>query len=132
MIIFWKSAYGIALILFPFFIALLGVAIDLHIAGSRHFQILLHSLKRSPALCIYLRLWGTRGLAARIRVVASMSGVLACPSYAIRRGALDAEDLRTFPPYLARRIRIATWLTVVGTLWLFIALLLLRLAREQA
>ncbi|POF87142.1 hypothetical protein BGP80_03910 [Pseudomonas putida] len=126
----WKSAWSLVLLLSPFVIALTGVAIDLHIAGSRHFRVMEKALQRSPALDFYINLWGTHSLRSRGLVVAWMSGLLLYPSYSIKKGALHADDVRDFPRFLERRMRIASWLTGSGMLGLLVIYTLLKLTKE--
>lgn len=130
MIDFWKSAWSLVLLGSPFVIALTGVAIDLHIAGSRHFSVMERALQRSPALDFYIRLWGTHSLRSRGLIVAWMSGLLLYASYSVKRGALHAEDVRHFPRYLERRMRFASWLTGLGILGLIVIYTLLKLTKE--
>lgn len=129
MIGLWKSGWGIALLVSPFIIGLTGVAIDLQIAGSRHFRVMITALRRSSSLHMYLCLWGTNSLLSRAMVVSAMSGLLCFPDYSVKKRGLDAEDSRDFPTYLRRRMRLASWLTAIGALWLLMAVALLELTK---
>ncbi len=64
--------------------------------------------------------WGTRRASARWLLITFICGVLIYPSVHLRRGHLDADELKTFPTALKRTLQISAWLTIVGLVWMAI------------
>ena len=50
--------------------------------------------------------------------VSAITGILIWPNLSIRHGDLDPEDYRGFPVYLKRRMRLAIFAMVFGTVWI--------------
>lgn len=125
MSLFWKTWWGFGFMVTPLIVGLLGVAIDIHIARSRHFAVMLDSLQRSQGLQRWLSIWGSTDTLYRTLVVSSVSGGLLFPKYSIKKGLLDAKDIERFPTYLKRRMNIASCLAFIGfTCGTLVALLL--------
>ncbi|QVM89519.1 hypothetical protein JYG34_15955 [Pseudomonas entomophila] len=62
----WPVELRIVLLLAPFVIVLTGLAIQLHISGSRHFQVMCDALQRSEGLREELRNGGALTLKFRL------------------------------------------------------------------
>ncbi|CAM4016299.1 hypothetical protein [Pseudomonas] len=125
----WPLNAQIGFGLAPFVIALSGVAIDVHIACSRHFEVMCTALQNNRGLEQQIQLWGRRGVMSRTLVVASISGALAWPSTGIGRRVLEVEEIHELPTYLQRRMKVSCWLTLVGGIWLMIGAGLVQLGR---
>lgn len=122
---FWKTWWGLGLMITPYIIGVLGVAIDVYIARSHYFNDILHALRRSEALRKCVSMWGSSDTFSRALIVSAMSGGLLFPTYAIKRGLLNEDDVNEFPKTLKRWMSIATWLAASGfMLSLFVASLL--------
>ncbi|EXF45391.1 hypothetical protein BAY1663_02160 [Pseudomonas sp. BAY1663] len=123
----WPLDLQIAFLLAPFVIALSGVAIGVFIACSRHFDTMLLALSNS-AWARQQDILGTTSLASRFYLVGTLSGALFFSAFNVRKGVLDADDVRNFPPSLRRLMAVSTWLGFVGMAWLFLSIGLLKLS----
>ena len=108
------SLWSVGLVLISLAIGLIGLAMDIHIACSRNFQVMLTALEKSSAAVRWIQIWGTRNLISRTMVATAMAGAIARPRYFLVRGLLDAEEVAKFPEYLRRRMKISAFLTTVG------------------
>lgn len=102
----------------PFVIALSDLAIALHIAATRHFEVMCAALQRSHGLREELRGGGAFNLKLRLLTVSAMAAGLIWPSRAIRRGWLDPDDYKSFPVYLRRRMKIGVYFIFIGMSWI--------------
>ena len=123
----WPLDLQILFLLAPFVISMPGVAIGVYIACSRHFDSMLAAFPKS-AWARQQDILGTTSLASRCYLVGTLSGTLLFPQYLIRKGTIDADDVRNFPPSLRRLMLVSSWLVIVGTTWLFLAVGLLKLS----
>ncbi|MFK0088119.1 hypothetical protein ACIQUS_12600 [Pseudomonas sp. NPDC090755] len=124
----WPPSIAIAFGLAPFVIAMPGVAIHYYVACSRHFHIMLAALPNSAWPQQQLVKWGIIVQTSRLNMVGGISGFLLFPSYSIRKGLLDVNDVRNFPPYLRRWLVASVWLTFVGLTWLLLGVGLIKLS----
>ncbi|MFT0520596.1 hypothetical protein [Pseudomonas faucium] len=120
-----KLFFGIT----PFVIALTGVGIGYHLAGTRHFGVLCSTFKNSPGLIEALKYWSTISLATRSRIVAGIALAAVCPKIGVRQGWLNAEDYRDCPRYLKRRLQISFWCLLVGCGWLLLGWALIEISK---
>ncbi|WP_217475326.1 hypothetical protein [Stutzerimonas stutzeri] len=123
----WHPGLAFAFLLAPFVIGLSGVAIGVYIACSRHFDTMLSSFSNS-AWAKQQDILGTTSPASRFYLVGTLSGALLFPQYLVRKGVLDAGDVKNFPPSLRRLMTVSTWLGFVGMAWLFLSIGLLKLS----
>lgn len=94
-----------------------GMALHMHIATAKQFELMCSALQRSQ--CLYDGLGGGFStLHMRCMKVSSMSATLLWPQFFIRRGELDKDDYLSFPRGLARRMRIASCLLLVAMVWI--------------
>ncbi|WP_407728937.1 hypothetical protein ACJJU9_15570 [Pseudomonas helleri] len=63
------------------------------------------------------------GLWGKLLLVGSVSGVVTFPGLYIRRGTVDAEDIRRFPVQLKRRLVFLQWAGIVLISLLFLLVL---------
>ncbi|WP_046855150.1 hypothetical protein [Pseudomonas sp. CCOS 191] len=120
----WPVELRIALLLAPFVIGLAGLAIDLHIAGSRHFKVMCDALQRSEGLREELRNGGALTLKFRLMTVCAMTAGMFWPALGIRQGWLNPEDSRDFPVYLKKRMKLGMYCILIAVVWMaFVALL---------
>lgn len=104
----------------PFILRLTGLAMDLRIAGSKEYKIMIEALQRSACLPFIVTLCGEKTLRARMFVTFMVAGVIKYPKSSIRQGMLDAQDYEQFPPSVRKRIVAASWLNTVAFGWLII------------
>lgn len=120
----WPVELRIVLLLTPFIIVLTGLAIQLHIAGSRHFQVMCEALQRSEGLREELKNGGALTLKFRLMTVCAMTAGMFWPKLSIRQGWLNPEDSRDFPVYLKRRMKLGMHCILIAVVWMaFVALL---------
>jgi len=125
----WPTAAKLFFTVTPFVIALTGVGIGYHIAGTRHFDVLCSAFKNSPGLIEDLKYWSTISLGTRSRIVAGIGLAAVCPKLGIRQGWLNAEDYRGCPLYLKRRLQLSFWCLLVGCAWLVVGWVLIELSK---
>ncbi|MDD1012590.1 hypothetical protein [Pseudomonas rubra] len=125
----WPLNAQIGFGLAPFVIALSGVAMDVHIACTRHFWVMCKALQNNRWLQQQVQLWGTKGVMSRALVVASISGALAWPRVGTGRRAIEMDEMHDFPVYLQRRMKVSSWLMAVGGTWLMIGAGLVQLGK---
>ncbi|MFA7892741.1 hypothetical protein [Pseudomonas putida] len=104
----------------PFILGLTGLAMDLRIAGSKEYNVMIGALQRSACLPFIVSLWGEKTLRARMLVTFMVTGIIKYPKSSIRRGMLDAQDYEQFPSSMKKRIVISSWLNTVAFSWLII------------
>jgi hypothetical protein len=124
----WHPGLQFAFLFTPFVIAMFGVATASFIACSRDFTSMLMALPRCPWLQQQILIWGTTSFKSRYYLVNTMCVAMLCPNIGIRRGLLDADEIRNFPKSLRRRMVVAAWLVIVGSAWLFVGLALIKLS----
>lgn len=127
---FWHSWWGVGVSIIPLLVGLIGVAMDIHVACSRNFQVLLTSLQKSPAAIWCVDMWGTRDLVSRTLVASALAGAIARPRYFLVRGLLDADEVAKFPEYLRRRMKISTFLSTVGFVFFMSVALLMKFTKS--
>lgn len=124
---FWSSWWAFAFMLAPFVIAMSGVAMNTYMACSRDFDLIIASLPNT-GLKQRMPFWGATDFRSRWYLLAGIAGVMIYPKLSIRFGAVDAEDLRNFPPRLRRRLLVTAWLVNIGSIWLAIGVALIKLS----
>ncbi|ROL71689.1 hypothetical protein [Pseudomonas vranovensis] len=102
---------------------------ETYIARSRDFDLVIASLPNSLWLKQQIPFWGTTRLRSRCYLLSTICGAMLYPKLCIRLGMMDAEDLRNFPPRLRRRLLIASWLIIIGSVWMFIGVGLIKLSK---
>ena len=112
----WHVSIRLTLLLIPVVASLSGLAINGHIAMSRHYKVMCESFSRSSALKEEQRFAGDFGIKSRFLVIAGMTAALMLPALFIRRGTLHPDDYKLFPRYLKWRMRLAMGLMVSGLL----------------
>lgn len=125
---FWNSWWAFAFMLAPFVFGLSGVAMNTYIARSRDFEIIIASLQNSLWLKQQIPFWGTTSLKSRCYLLGTITGAMLCPKFSVRIGMMDAEELRNFPRHLRRRLLIASWLGIIGGVWLAVGFALIKLS----
>ncbi|MCO7518084.1 hypothetical protein NJF44_25465 [Pseudomonas guariconensis] len=125
----WPSALKIASLFTPFLIMLVGLAIELHIAASRHFEVMCAALQRSRGLHDELKNGGALTLKLRLMTVSAMTAGMMWPNLSIRQGWLDPEDSRLFPAYLKRRMKTGMYCMYIGMGWIAFVVFLVEFKR---
>ncbi|MFK0090466.1 hypothetical protein ACIQUS_24625 [Pseudomonas sp. NPDC090755] len=124
----WPPSVAIAFGLAPFVIGLSGVAMSIYIACSRDFDLMLSSLPKSNWLNQQILFWGTERLKSRYYLVNTICAAMLYPPFGIKRGLIDAEEVRDFPRSLRCRMVASAVLVIIGAIWLAIGLALIKLS----
>ena len=124
----WPPNVAIAFGLAPFVIGLSGVVMNTYMACTRDFDNIVASLPNSGRGKYQMPFWGATSFRSRWYLLAAIGGVMVFPKLSIRLGAIDAEDLRNFPPRLRRRLLVTAWLINIGCVWLAIGVALIKLS----
>ena len=106
------------LLISPFIIGFISLAMDLRIACSKEYDVMIAALQRSACLPFITTLWGEKSIRARVLVITMVGGVIAFPTSSIRKGALDPLDYQNFPVSIKNKINTASWLNTVAFTWL--------------
>ncbi|SNB75569.1 MULTISPECIES: hypothetical protein [unclassified Pseudomonas] len=102
----------------PFIIGFISLTMDLRIACSKEYDVMIAALQRSACLEFITTLWGEQSIRARLLVISMVGGLIAFPTYHIRKGALDPLDYQNFPASLKKKINTASWLNTIAFTWL--------------
>lgn len=115
----WSVGLRLVLLIIPFLLLILGVIINVYIAGSHQFNIMCRAFGRSRGLEDEILLWGTTRLRSRMLIVSAMSLAFIWPSLGVRRGWLNLEDSNEFPNFLRCSMKLSSYCLLVGLGWLF-------------
>lgn len=116
-----KSLWGLAFLASSFALIFIALGISIYIALSRDFSTMLRALVKSEALSKFRQLFDGGNLGSKVMLTSMVSALFIWPQYFIRKGWLDAQELKTFPSGLRRRLLISTWVNLIGVVGLFIA-----------
>ncbi|WP_256668855.1 hypothetical protein [Pseudomonas sp. C2B4] len=109
----------------PVLLAIASIAFSLYLR-HRHLDAMLEALKHSR----YVHLWGPalgkHGFGGLL-LIAKIAGMVTMPRASIRIGELHPEDIKNFPPYLKRLLKIEAVMLAGIAVWGFIAYGLMRL-----
>lgn len=100
----WAVGYQMLFLLGPVASFLIGMALLVWLAWGREFARAMAALRSSHWLELQKCVWGTTALWSRWVLLGMISGVLAWPGIHIRRGELDADEVRCFPADIRRRL----------------------------
>ncbi|MEX5343520.1 hypothetical protein [Pseudomonas sp. I2] len=100
----WPVSYQMIVLLVPAISFLIGMAMIARFAWGSDFERAMAALRSSSWLELQKGIWGTTAFGSRWILLGMISGVLAWPGRHIRRGELDAHELRCFPADLKRRL----------------------------
>ncbi|MGE8059265.1 hypothetical protein [Pseudomonas sp. NPDC089547] len=125
----WPVVLKILFLIIPFAVSLIGVFISLYITLTRDFHVVCSAITSNPYVEQVKVAWGTSSLKWRWLLVCSIGGLVTFPGLALRYGKLDINELKTFPPKLKRRLGISAWLSIVGFVWIAIAVAVVELSK---
>lgn len=86
------------------------IAVGLHMAYTK-MDIMLSHLKKSSVIADLTPL-RKNGPLGKLLLVGSISGVLTFPAMYIRRGTVNADDIKNFPRILKRKLIIMQWMGI--------------------
>ncbi|MFJ4440872.1 hypothetical protein ACIPZ8_02130 [Pseudomonas sp. NPDC089422] len=117
----WSPFLKLAFMIVPFFIGMLGVAINLQVALSKDFNVALSSITSNPYLEQMKVVWCAGNLKSRFLLMSTVGSLVTFPGLHLRRGWLDESELKGFPTALRRKLKFAFWLSLLGLFWLVVA-----------
>ncbi|MDZ3991087.1 hypothetical protein [Pseudomonas sp. Teo4] len=117
----WPPLLKLAFLIIPFVVGLLGVAIHIQISMSRDYDVALSAIRSNPYLEQMKPVWGGGNLRSRFFLLSTVSSLVTFPWLHLRMGWLDEQELKRFPVKLKKKMGIAWWLILIGSLWLLVA-----------
>ncbi|MEG7359832.1 MULTISPECIES: hypothetical protein [Pseudomonas] len=123
----WHPYARIAFLIAPVAIGIPGMAIQVYIALYHH-QKITAGFQRSPIVRGFVGNWSGSSLGARLIQVSMMGGIILWPGSHLRRGTLDPEELRSFPPAIKRLLVVSLVFVFTGVAWAAIGFSLLKLS----
>ncbi|MBK4995479.1 hypothetical protein IAE39_003653 [Pseudomonas sp. S37] len=124
----WPVAMKIMFLVTPFLISIAGVSINLYITLTRDFHVACSSITSNPYIEAVKVAWGTSSLKWRWMLICNIGGLVTFPGLALRYGKLDINELKAFPPKLKRRLGVSVWLSIIGFVWLSVAVAVVELS----
>ena len=125
----WPIAVKLLFVILPFVISMSGLAISAYIALTRHYQVVCSSVKSNSYIECLKVTWGGSYFKWRLMLVCAIGGLVTFPWFVLRRGQVDAEELKRFPPKLKRWLAVSTWLAIIGFAWMMFAGLLIKISK---
>ncbi len=127
----WAISAKLILVLGPFIIGLPGPAIFACVVLKKDYDIACSAIQSNPYLQSMKQLWGRGGFRRRWMLICMIAGLITFPRLALSRGALDFDELKRFPPGLKLKLALATWLTLLGCVWMVVAYTLILLSERE-
>ncbi|MNE58093.1 hypothetical protein D3C80_1531060 [compost metagenome] len=121
----WPLSVQLIFSISPFVISMTGVAISAYVAISREFDIVSSSIRSCAHLESVKQYLGTKNFRARWMVVCAVCGMLTFPEYHIRKGYVEAGELKKIPANIRRRLVLSAWLSIIGFSWLAVGYVLI-------
>ncbi|MFF7065101.1 hypothetical protein [Pseudomonas sp. NPDC008258] len=127
----WPVLAKIILVTGPFVTGLPGPAILAFLVLRKDYDVACSAIKSKPYLESIKQAWAGRRFKWRWMLMCTIAGLITFPGLALRRGKLDADELKRFPAALKIKLALATWLTLMGCVWMIVAYALLELSKGR-
>jgi len=127
----WPAVVKLSFVMVPVVVCFSGVAMNVYITLSRDYKIACSSITSNPDIESLKVLWGGSSFKWRYLLICAIGWLVAFPGLKLRRGRLDADELKAFPPDLKRRLVMSLWLTMIGFGWMAVVVLLIKLSRME-
>lgn len=98
-----------------------GLTLDLQLASTRNFHLIISSLQRSQCLSTIRTTWGNYGTTSKLLVIFQLCGAMAFCEQSIKKGLLDATDVLEFPKHMRRKMVLSAWLGWLSFSWLMVS-----------
>ncbi|MBC3485798.1 hypothetical protein HU750_08950 [Pseudomonas sp. SWRI50] len=125
----WPIAVKLSFVIMPFVISMSGFAMSAYIALTRHYQVVCSSVTSNSYIECLKVTWGGSCFKWRLMLVCAIGGLVTFPWFVLRRGQVDAEELKKFPPKLKRWLAVSTWLAIIGFAWMVFAGLVIKISK---
>lgn len=122
----WHPGLVFAFMLAPFVIGLVGQAITVYMV-YRDLDEMRASFPNSPHIKHQMAIWAGSDFMARYMQVNAICGAVLLSGYYLRRGELDPDEVRNFPPHLKPRMVWSSWLLGISVAWIFLGVALFTL-----
>ncbi|UVJ45118.1 hypothetical protein NVV94_05920 [Pseudomonas sp. LS1212] len=123
----WHPGVGFFFMAAPFAIGLIGQAITVYMV-YRDLDEMKAAFPNSILIQNQMNMWAGSGFVARYMQVNVITGAVLLSGFWLRRGELDPDEVRNFPPHLKPRMIWSSWFLGVGLAWLFLAVGLVKLS----
>ena len=124
----WSVSAKIILVIGPFVIGLPGPAILAFLMLRKDYDVACSAIQSNPYIESMKQTRDRRRLKWRWMLMCIIAGLITFPGMALRRGKLDADELKRFPAKLKFKLALATWLTLLGCAWMIVAYTLVELS----
>ncbi len=125
----WHPGLAFAFMLTPLVIGLSGVAVIAY-TTYRFYDEVSSAFPNSRAVKNTHRMWAGSNFISRWLQVSSTGSFVLFPNGHIKRGDLDPLEVQAFPPCIKRLITVGHSLMLVGSVWLILAVGLLKLTES--
>ena len=115
----------------PFIFCLIGLIMSIFLARGECYRQVIGALPKSVWVEQQRRYLDEASFKYRWHLVNTISGAFLCPSYVVRKGLFEEEEIRRFPHGLRRLMVVSAWLSLAGFLWLVLAIWLLTFTRAD-
>jgi hypothetical protein len=116
----WPAMAKLMLLLSPFVIGLPGIAISAYITMTKDYEVACSAITSNPYFQTVKDAWRSGGFKWRWLLVCTVSGLVAFPWIESRAGRLDLKELAALPLRLKRKLALSAWLSMAGTIWMFV------------
>lgn len=128
---FWSTPWALVFMGAPFVLCFAGLIMSLLLTRRECFCRVMCALPRSAWVEQQRGFFTEISFKSRWHLINSISGAFLYPTFVIRRGLFDEQDVIAFPAGLRRLMVISVWFSLSGFLWLMIAVGLLTLTRTD-
>ncbi|MCD5978960.1 hypothetical protein [Pseudomonas quasicaspiana] len=101
----------LALICAPFLLTVMTFVFNTYI-GNRYLDTMLDALKNSRHVLIHSAVLRHQGWVGRGLLVTKISSVVIWPGLLVRKGEVDCDDIKDFPPDLRFLLKVYLWLLI--------------------
>lgn len=128
---FWSSGWAFVFMGVPFVCCLIGLIMSVFLARGKCYCQVIGALPKSVWVEQQRRYFDEASFKCRWHLVNTISGAFLYPSYVVRKGLFEEEEIKRFPHDLRRFMVVSAWLSLVGFLWLVLAIWLLTFTRAD-
>ena len=124
----WSVSAKIILVIGPFVIGLPGPAILAFLMLRKDYDVACSAIQSNPYIESMKQTRDRGRLKWRWMLMCMIAGLITFPGWALRRGKLEADEVKRFPAKLKFKLALATWLTLLGCAWMMVAYTLVKLS----
>ncbi|MFJ4066337.1 hypothetical protein ACIPW4_13675 [Pseudomonas sp. NPDC089996] len=126
----WSLNLQLAFAITPFAFLVIGLSVCASVAFSREFEVVNRSIRSSAYLEQIKIQLGTGSYRARWMIVCGVCAALTFPGFHARIGVVSIDEIKKFPSAIKRKLVFSSWMTIVGSWWLLLVFLLIKLAKN--